>query len=117
MFRTTCQATLAGVCSEWKSANASSGSAAGVHLTEHVLRATPNNDDQLSTAASITSAPVASEGEETDSLMSARASTAVSRPKYATTTSRKNIPVEPPLKALSLDDTLELEFTWPDYGT
>ena len=83
---------------------------------DHVLRATTNDDDQLSTAASITSVPVAPEDDETDSLKSARASTAVSRPKYATSTSRKHVPAEPPLKALSLDDALELEFTGPDYG-
>ena len=60
--------------------------------------------------------PVVSGNDETDSLMSVRASTAVSRPKYATSTSRKQAPVEPPLKALSLDDALGLEFTGPDYG-
>ena len=83
---------------------------------DHVLRATTNDDDQLSTAALITSVPVAPEDDETDNFQSAQASTAVSCPKHATSTSRNNIPVEPSLKALSLDDALELECTGPDYG-
>ena len=104
------------MCSERKSANASSGWAAGVPVMDHVLTATTNDDDQSRETASKTSMPVASEEDDTTSFASVRRSTAISRSKVATCTSRNQVPVEPPLKALSLDDALELEFTGPDYG-
>ena len=72
------------MCSEPKSANASSGWAAGVPMMDHVLRATTNDDDQSRETASITSMPVASEEDETTSFASVRKSTAISRPKDAT---------------------------------